>query len=241
MNELKMKDLTTMDFMGLFSPDGEQVLVSSRDIAKYFNKEHKDIINMTERRINTIKSMNDSQKEKFLVSFKESEYKSRGRVYKEYMYNKDGFMFITMGLEGIEAEKLKINYISMFNAMAQLIITRGLAKIGYKKMSKAVKEHRERVGKETMWFHYAREADMINKIVIGMTAKQFKELNGMEIHEATRDMISQWKLDFIDKCERLNTDLLEMDMTFAEREAFLTKRYLKEVEKRMVELESRED
>ena len=108
-------------------------------------------------------------------------------------------------------------------------------------MSKAVKEHRERVGKDIQWFHYAREADAINKIVLGMTAKQFKDANGMEIHEATRDMIPQWKLDFIDKCERLNTDLLEMDMTFSEREAFLTKRYLKEVEKRMIELESRGD
>ena len=43
-----------------------------------------------------------------------------------------------------------------------------------------------------------------------MTAKQFKESNGMEIHEATRDMVAEWKLQFIDKLERLNTDLLEM-------------------------------
>ena len=156
MSELKIRDLTTMDFMGLFSPDGEQVIVSSRDIGKYFDKEHKDIVNMTERRISTIKSMNDSEKEKFLVSFKESEYKSRGKVFKEYLYNKDGFMFIAMGLEGIEAEKLKINYISMFNTMADLILTRGLAKIGYKQMSKEVKSHRERLGKDIKWFHYAK-------------------------------------------------------------------------------------
>ena len=237
MSELKIRDLTTMDFMGLFSPDGEQVIVSSRDIGKYFDKEHKDIVNMTERRISTIKSMNDSEKEKFLVSFKESEYKSRGKVFKEYLYNKDGFMFIAMGLEGIEAEKLKINYISMFNTMADLILTRGLAKIGYKQMSKEVKSHRERLGKDIKWFHYAREADMLNKIVLGMTAKQFKDANGMEIHEATREMIPEWKLAFIDKLERFNTDLLEMDMSFTEREAFITKRYMKELEKRLVEVE----
>ena len=108
-------------------------------------------------------------------------------------------------------------------------------------MSKAVKDHRERFGKDIMWYHYAREADMINKVVLGMTAKQFKESNGMEIHEATRDMVAEWKLQFIDKLERLNTDLLEMDMEFDEREAFITKRYMKELERRMVELESGED
>ena len=241
MNELKMKDLTTMDFMGLFSPDGEQIKLRTKDMAKRFNKRHNDLVAIIERRLETIKSMEGKQYEPFVLNFEESKYKSGGREYKEYVLTKDGFIFVAMSLEGLEAEKLKIDYINLFNAMAELIITRGLAKIGYKQMSKAVKEHRERLGKDIQWFHYAREADAINKIVLGMTAKQFKDINGMEIHEATRDMIPEWKLDFIDKCERLNTDLLEMDMSFAERESFLTKRYLKEVEKRMIELESRED
>ena len=232
-NELKIKDFKTEDFMGLFSPDGEEIRLSSRDISKYFNREHKDIINMTERRIDVIKSMEDFEKEQFLLSFKEATYKSRGKSFKEYLYNKDGFIFIVMGLEGLEAEKLKIQYINLFNTMAELIVTRGLAKINYKGMSKAVKEHRERLGKNIEWYHYSREADMINKIVLGMTAKQFKEINGMEINEATRDMVAEWKLKYIDKLERLNTELLEMDMSFSEREAFLTKRYLKELDRRI--------
>ena len=66
-----------------------------------------------------------------------------------------------------------------------------------------------------------------------MTAKQFKDINGMEISEATRDMVAEWKLKYIDKLERLNTELLEMDMSFSEREAFLTKRYLKELDRRI--------
>ena len=236
-----MKDLTTMDFMGLFSPDGVKIKVSTVDVAKRFNKRNNDLVSAIENRIESLKSIGESDCDDFTSNFEKSIYKSRGKEYKEYLLTKDGFIFLVMGMEGSEAEKLKVKYINLFNTMAQLIVTRGLAKIGYKKMSKAVKEHRERVGKDTMWFHYAREADMINKIVIGMTAKHFKESNGLEIHEATRDMIPQWKLDLIDKCERLNTDLLEMDMTFVEREVFLTKRYLKEVEKRMIELESRED
>ena len=236
MNELTIKDLTTLDFMGLFSPDGEQIRITSRDVSKHFNKEHKDIVNMTERRIDIIKSMGDFEKEQFLLSFKEVSYKSRGKSFKEYQYDKDGFIFIVMGLEGMEAEKLKIQYINLFNTMAELILTRGLAKINYKGMSKSVKEHRERLGKDIQWFHYAREADMINKIVLGMTAKQFKDINGMDIHDATRDMVSEWKLKSIDKLERLNSELLEMDMTYDERELFLTKRYIKEMNKFMIEV-----
>ena len=46
-------------------------------------------------------------------------------------------------------------------------------------------------------------------------------------------MVAEWKLKYIDKLERLNTELLEMDMSFSEREAFLTKRYLKELDRRI--------
>ena len=40
MNELKVRDLKTMDFMGLFSPDGEQIKLRTKDMAKRFNKRH---------------------------------------------------------------------------------------------------------------------------------------------------------------------------------------------------------
>jgi len=237
MSELKIRDLKTIDFMGLFSPDGEQIKLRTKDMAKRFNKRHNDLVAIIERRLETIKSMEGKQYEPFVLNFEESKYKSGGREYKEYILTKDGFIFVAMSLEGLEAEKLKIDYINLFNAMAELIITRGLAKIGYKQMSSAVKDHRDRLGKDIQWFHYAREADMLNKIVLGMTAKQFKDVNNMEIHEATREMIPEWKLAFIDKLERFNTDLLEMDMSFTEREAFITKRYMKELEKRLVEVE----
>ena len=237
MSELKIRDLTTMDFMGVNTTDGETITVGTKKMAEYFNKRHDDIVAMVERRLKTIESIGESETEFFGMNFIESSYKSRGKNFKEYQLTKNGFLFIVMGLEGEEAERIKIKYINTFDTMAQLILTRGLAKINYKGMSKEVKAHRERMGKDILWFHYTREADMLNKIVLGMTAKQFKGANNMEIHEATREMIPEWKLAFIDKLERFNTDLLEMDMSFVEREAFITKRYMKELEKRLVEVE----
>ena len=236
MNELKVKDLTTMDFMGLFSPDGKCIKIGTKDVADKFEKKHSDIIETIERRLESIKSIESEggfADLRFSDNFELSSYKSRGKIYKEYLLTKDGFMFVVMGLEGIEAEKLKMKYINMFNTMAELILTRGLAKINYKGMSTALKESRERIGKETKWFHYSNEADMINKLVLGMTAKQFKDSNGIEIDEATRDMVPEWKLKTIDILERFNTELLEMDMEFKERESMLTKRYLREVEKQL--------
>ena len=235
-NEYRIVDLKSEDFMGVTSQDGVRVTVGTREISKRFSKEHKDIINMIERRIESIKSIGESETEKFLFNFIESSYKSRGKTFKEYQLTKDGFIFVVMGLEGLEAEKLKIEYITIFNKMYQLIETRQLSKIGFKGMSKAIKDYYDRHEKSINQFAYSNEADMINLIVLGMKSNKFKEVYGVDRDEATRDIMPEWKLKMIDKLERLNTDLIEMDMEFRDRKEFLQKRYLVEVERKIEEL-----
>ena len=81
MNELKIKDLTTMDFMGLFSPDGKCIKVSTRDIANKFGKRNNDLVSAIENRINTIKSIGENQYDDFTLNFEESkltEHKESG-------------------------------------------------------------------------------------------------------------------------------------------------------------------
>lgn len=228
MNELAVRDILTEDFMGVYSPDARKVVVGTRKIAETFDKEHKDIINMIERRIEILKNMRSIEKDSFLLNFIETKYKSRGKEFKEYLLNKDGFIYVVMGLEGGLAEELKIKYINTFNKMVELITTRQLAKIGYKDMSRAVKEYYERRDEIAVWYHYSNEADMINRIVLGCTSKRFKEDNNVDIQDATRDIIPEWKLKIIDKLERLDTDLLDMDYEFADRKVFLQKRFDKE-------------
>ena len=69
MNELKIKDLKTMDFMGLFSPDGEQIKLRTKDMAKQFGKRHNDLLTIIDRRLDTIKSMEGKQYESFVLHF----------------------------------------------------------------------------------------------------------------------------------------------------------------------------
>ena len=233
-NEVKVVDLKSMDFMGVNSLDGKIVTVSTREIANRFDKRHDDLIAMVERRIKSIETLGESETDSFGLNFIPSKYKSRGKEFKQYLLTKDGFIFVVMGLEGLEAEKLKIKYINTFNKMLELIQTRQLTKIGYKDMSRAVKDYYERKEREAQYYHYVREADMINVIVLGMTAQNFKSTYGAEREDVTRDIVPEWKLKIIDRLERLNTELIDMDMSFDERKRLLERRYFKEIENKIL-------
>lgn len=92
------------------------VLVSSRDIAVRFNKQHKDVLRTIENKIKVSAKLRSPQ------YFIESEYIDKSnRKSKEYLMTRDGFSFIVMGFTGKEADEWKLKYIEAFNKMeAQL-------------------------------------------------------------------------------------------------------------------------
>lgn len=69
-----------------------------------------------------------------------------------------------------------------------------------------------------MPYHYANEADLINSIVIGMTAKKFKELNKVL---SVRDNLQPFQLEAIAQLERINTSMIELEQSFEKRKQIL--------------------
>ena len=89
--------------------DGKLV-VSSRQVAKDFKKEHKNVI----QAIENIKAENSAVAKMFI----ESSYKAgTGKNYKEYLLTRDGFSLLVMGFNGRESLEWKLKYIEAFNTM----------------------------------------------------------------------------------------------------------------------------
>ena len=92
----------------------EQAVVSSRAVAKNFKKQHQHVTQAIENLISEnslVKSM-----------FEKTVYLSeRGREYKEYLMNRDGFSLLVMGFTGRDALDWKLKYINAFNAMESII------------------------------------------------------------------------------------------------------------------------
>ena len=110
----------------LQNKDGK-VLVSSRDVAKHFNKKHSEVIYAIEGRIgkdgtvknNGILMSGNSQLSQMFIK---TEYKdSMNRMKYEYLMNRDGFSLLCMGFTGQEALEWKLKYIEAFNKMEETI------------------------------------------------------------------------------------------------------------------------
>ena len=89
--------------LGIFISNDRPV-VSSRDIARVFEKEHYNVLKAI-KALDCSKSFTD-------VNFELSEYEdSTGRSLPEYLITRDGFSFLTMGFTGAKALQWKTKYI----------------------------------------------------------------------------------------------------------------------------------
>lgn len=99
----------------LSTQNGEPV-VSSREVAERFNKNHKDVL----RAIENLAAQNCATKSMFY----ETTFENRGKQYPMYLMNRDGFSLLTFGFTGDEALEWKLRYIQAFNAMEKQLAQR---------------------------------------------------------------------------------------------------------------------
>ncbi|HIX83917.1 MAG TPA: Rha family transcriptional regulator [Candidatus Megamonas gallistercoris] len=102
-----------------------QVIVSSRQVAENFGKEHKIVL----RSIREILAVQNCAT-KF---YYETSFENRGKQYPEYLMNKDGFSLLVMGFTGQEALQWKIKYIDAFNAMEKKLNQQKQSTLAYDK------------------------------------------------------------------------------------------------------------
>lgn len=93
----------------ILSIQNGEPLVSSRDIAENFGKEHKSVL----RSIEELVAQNCAAK----PMFHESTFENRGKQYPMYLMNRDGFSLLVMGFTGKAALEWKLKYIAAFNEM----------------------------------------------------------------------------------------------------------------------------
>ena len=109
-----------MNNLNLVSINNNQVVVSSRQVAENFGKDHKHVL----EGVRTILAAENSAT-KF---FYESTFTNRGKQYPEYLMNRDGFSLLVMGFTGEKALEWKLKYINAFNAMEQELRNKELEK-----------------------------------------------------------------------------------------------------------------
>lgn len=168
-----------------------EVVVSSRDVADKFGKEHKHVL----ENIRQILAAENSAT-KF---FQETTFQNRGKQYPEYLMNRDGFTLLAMGFTGKEALQWKLKYIAAFNEMearlksGRLLLSspaRGGSKVKYYKGIAVItkKDLAAELGTQsTSIYYYTIKPGFMEKgkdyfTIGGTELAKFKKQNGMSKH-----------------------------------------------------------
>lgn len=204
----------SLDIFGVTEKRGVPV-VSSRKVAEVFIKRHDNIIQTIRETINDT----DSFAPDFSgANFIESTYNDRGKKYAEYLLTRDGFSYIVMGFTGKKAAKFKIAYIQQFNEMELFIKSLNAAKLEFPEFTSSIMLAHE----APKHYHFSNEINMINKIVLGMTTKEFKEVNALGDVASIRPYLTIEQITAIEKLQKFDTGLVLTEEDFHKRKEILT-------------------
>ena len=192
-----MKQLIPMDTLGVFADTNDTARVNSLFVAKFFEKDHKNVLR-------DIKEL-DCSDEFRRLNFEQSSYKNdQGKRQPCVDMTRDGFTFLAMGYRGKKAAKFKELYIKRFNEMEKFIRTLVTARKEFPLLTENIKL----IHDNPKPYHFSNECDMINRIVTGMSAKQFRQAHGIAKGESIRPFLSPEQIELMDKLQKIDIGLL---------------------------------
>lgn len=210
-----MKELIPKDEYGIFADTKDTARVDSLFVAEFFEKQHKhvlrDIAKITEPKSGLSKEFTKSNFE--LTYYKDS----TGRKLPCYAMTRDGFTMLVMGYTGKKAMHFKELYIRRFNEMEEFIKTLVSARNEFPLLTENIKLLHE----NPKPYHFSNECDMINRIVIGMSAKQFRLANGIEKGKSIRPYLNDEQISMIETLQRVDIGLLVSVSDYEQRKRYL--------------------
>lgn len=214
-----------MDDYGVFADMKDIVRANSLMVAKMFNKTHQHVL----RDIAKITESKSGLSEEFRVhNFVKSSYKdSTGRKLPCYDMTRDGFTVLVMGYTGQRAMRFKETYIHRFNEMESFIRTLVEARTQFPLLTENIKLLHE----NPKPYHFSNECDMLNRLVLGMTAKQFRETNQLGDVKSIRPYLSSDQINMLDILQKVDIGLLISVPDFEQRKRFLEWYMQKVIEK----------
>jgi len=194
----------------VFEKEGKP-LTTSLKVAEYFEKRHADVL----RDIEALDCSPEFTQRNFALSYYKDE---SGKKNKMMFMTFDGFIFLVMGYRGKKAARLKESYINAFNSMAAFIRQIDTARLEFKDFSEAIKQaHPD----DLHSYHFSNEFDLINRIVLGMPTRKFKQQHNITAN-SIRPFLTPAQLDGIIKLQRFDMGLVVTIPNYDDRKRILT-------------------
>lgn len=210
-----MRELIPKDELGVFADTNDTARVDSLFVAECFEKEHKNVL----RDIQRITDPNSGLSSDFVqLNFEPISYHdARNRKQKAYALTRDGFTMLVMGYTGAKAMKFKEMYIKRFNEMEQFIKSLVSARQEFPLLSENIKLLHD----HPKPYHFSNECDMLNRIVVGMSAKQFRLANDIEKGKSIRPYFTDDQIRMLEILQKVDVGLLVAVPDYEQRKRYL--------------------
>ena len=214
---------------GLYEKDN-QIFCDSLQISMELKKRHDHVLRDIENKIKDISKSNDPKFGE--INFLKDNYKDdRNRKQTRYLMTRDGFTFLVTSYSGVKATNFKIEYIKRFNLMEEFINSLQTAKLEFPEFTKAIMNAHE----EPKHYHFSNEINMINKIVLGVTAKEFKKQNGISnTVNSIRPYLNGEQIKGIEALQRFDIGLIAIVDEYQKRKEILTEYFIKINQKKLI-------
>ncbi len=223
----------------LIKKSGRQPVVTTVTVANEFGRRHDNVLQ-------SIRSLIESG-HLGLLDFKESSYINKQKKEQPCVeLTERGFLIAMPFIGGEKAKDGQVRLVDSFiqfrekaKKEEEIQRQRDIARVEYRPMSDALKETRQQEGKETQYFHYSTEADLINGIVLGKKSAKFKKENEIGKDEAIRDYLTKWQIKAITELQRANTVFISMGWDYYQRKESLQGIFNKNFHKPLIEEQAR--
>lgn len=109
---------------------------------------------------------------------------------------------------------------------AQRIASRQAARLEAPFMTDSIKHRREVQGKSVAHYHFSNEFDLVNRVALGKSAKEFRVAHGLGADDPIRDHLTKLEIACVQALQRANTTMIDMGLDYEKRKVELHKIYV---------------
>lgn len=210
-----MKELIPKDDLGVFVDNYDTARVDSLFVAELFEKNHKEVLRDIRKITDPLSGLSEEFRQR---NFAPSSYRNQQNKKQPcYYLTRDGFTMLVMGYTGQKAMHFKELYIKRFNEMEKVIKSLVAARQEFLLLTDNIKLLHE----SPKPYHFSNECDMLNRIVIGMTAKQFRIANGIDKGKSIRPYLSKKQIEMLEILQKVDVGLLVAFPEYEQRKRHL--------------------
>lgn len=210
-----MKELIPKDDLGVFVDNYDTARVDSLFVAELFEKNHKEVLRDIRKITDPLSGLSEEFRQR---NFAPSSYRNQQNKKQPcYYLTRDGFTMLVMGYTGQKAMQFKELYIKRFNEMESMIKSLVMARQEFPLLTDNIKLLHE----NPKPYHFSNECDMLNRIVIGMTAKQFRIANGIDKGKSIRPYLSEKQIQMLEILQKVDVGLLVAFPEYEQRKRHL--------------------